>query len=211
MKKVEELTAEELEALLEKKRKQERQRLLREQKAYEEARDKAIEEAVTERKKLQELVRANNKHLHELMEKQQEKLNEYGRIRKNSKGGFSITHSNNQMRITRTRSTQPTWDERSQKAVELIKDFLIDTVKKRDQKTFTLLMEFIAKNEKGDLEYSKVMNLLHNEELYDDPRWKEGLRLIRESFSNDFKGFGYEVKVKDEKGKWKPIHINETI
>ena len=63
------------------------------------------------------------------MEKHREKLNEYGKIRSNSKGGFSLMHSDKTIRIKRRRDTQPTWDERSTKALELIHAFLYDTVK----------------------------------------------------------------------------------
>jgi ribosomal protein L31E len=141
------------------------------------------------------------------MENQALKLAEYGKIRGNSKGGFTVTNSDDTMRITRRRDTEPAWDERSTKAVQLIKDFLSDTIKKRDVKLYEILIGFLEKNGKGDLEYSSVMNLYSHEDKFEE-RWKEGLRLIKQSFSNHFKGYGYEFKFKEEDGKWQNIILN---
>lgn len=144
----------------------------------------------------------------EKMDEQAIKLNEYGLMRGNSKGGFSITNEADTFRIRRLRETNPTWDERSAKGVELIKDFLHDAVKKRAEKEFNLLMSFLEKNHAGDLEYQKVMILLSHEESYYDPRWKEGLRLVKESYKVVLKGFGYQFEIKTPEGKWETMSLN---
>jgi hypothetical protein len=46
------------------------------------------------------------------------------------------------------------------------------------------------------------------EDKFDDPCWKEGLKLIKESFSNHLKGYGYEFKVKGDDGKWENLYLN---
>ena len=69
-------------------------------------------------------------------------------------------------------------------------------------------MGFLEKNKAGDLEYSDVMNLYKHETEFDDLRWKEGLRLIKESYSNHLKGFGYEFKLKQADGKWQNLYLN---
>ncbi|WP_417289641.1 DUF3164 family protein [Corallibacter sp.] len=142
------------------------------------------------------------------MDEQALKLNEYGLMRGNSKGGFSITNEADTFRIRRTRETNPTWDERSTKGVSLIKEFLHDAVKKRAEKEFNLLMSFLEKNKQGDLEYQKVMILLSHEDAYGDPRWKEGLRLVKESYKVVQKGFGYQFEIKNPEGKWETMSLN---
>eukprot|EP01038_Epipyxis_sp_PR26KG_P000918 gene918-1293_t len=135
------------------------------------------------------------------MDNQANKLANYGKIRGNSKGGFSVSDRNDTMKVTRRRDTEPVWDERSTKAIELIKEFLGDAIKKRDLDMYEILMGFLERNEKGDLEYARVMDLYKHEAKFDDERWKEGLRLIKESFSNHLKGFGYEFKFRNDEGK----------
>jgi len=143
-----------------------------------------------------------------VMEQQAEKLSAYGEMPGKSKGGFSVTHSDGEQRVTRIRKTQPFWDERSVKAQELIHDFLHDTVKKRDVKIFEILISYIQKNENGNLEYDRVMNLLNHEDKFTDPRWVEGLRLIKESYRVNLRGYGYEFKKKGTDGKWETLDLS---
>ena len=202
------LSTKELEDLLKKRKAKEAQKLQAEKEAYEKNRDQVVTNIFTTANALFRELGEFKQYCHIEMENQAVKLSEYGKIRGNSKGGFTVTNSDDTMRITRRRDTEPAWDERSVKAVELIKDFLSDTIKKRDIKLYEILIGFLAKNSKGDLEYSSVMNLYSHEDKFDDPRWKEGLRLIKESFSNHFKGFGYEFKSRGEDGKWENIILN---
>lgn len=203
-----EYTEEQLEQMLAKKKAAKKAKREKERKEYEKNRDESVIDMTDKAKILGTKMVEFKKLCHELMDHQSAKLKEYGSMNKNSKGGFSITHSSGELRVTRTRSTQPHWDERSQKAVELIKDFLGDTVKKRDQDLYEILISFIQKNEKGDLEYDKVMHLLSHEDKFTDKRWMEGLKLIKESYSVHVRGYGYEFKVKDDQGKWLSIPLN---
>lgn len=202
------MSAEEIEKYLAKKKKDETKALEKEKQEYEKFRDETVSGII-------EIVQNLSKQLidfknlcHSEMDLHAERLSTYGKLRSNSKGGFSITNSEDNMRITRRRDTEPVWDERSTKAVELIKDFLSDTIKKRDVKLYEILIGFLERNEKGDLEFNKVMDLYKHEDKFDDPRWKEGLRLIKESFSNHLKGFGYEFKIKNDAGKWESLSLN---
>lgn len=206
---INEMTTEQLRALLSEREAHEKRALETAKKAYEQSRDQTVKDIMDDAKKLHGLLAEFKKNVHEQMEKHGLKLAEYGEIRSNSKGGFSLQSSDGLMRIRRRRDTEPQWDERSQKAIELIRDFLGDTIKKRDRNLFEILMSFLQRNIKGELEYSRVMDLLTHEDKYDDPRWKEGLRLIKESFSSNFKGYGYEFQIKCEKsGKWEAVSLN---
>ena len=208
-KSINEMSASEIEAVLAKKKAAEAKKMEKEKTEYVENRDKVVANIFTTANVLFKELGEFKQYCHIEMDTQANKLAEYGKIRSNSKGGFTVTNSDDTMRITRRRDTEPTWDERSVKAVELIKDFLGDTIKKRDIDTYEILIGFIQKNSKGDLEYSKVMELYSHESRFDDVRWKEGLRLIKESFSNHFKGYGYEFKFRNEQsGKWENILLN---
>lgn len=202
------LSVSELEAYLKKKKEKEAKQLAKEKEVYEAERDENIFKIITTAKTLFKELGEFKQYCHIEMDNQANKLANYGKIRGNSKGGFSITDKNDTMRVTRRRDTEPVWDERSTKAIELIKEFLGDAIKKRDVKMYEILMSFLERNAKGDLEYSRVMDLYKHEDKFDDERWKEGLRLIKESFSNHLKGFGYEFKFKDESGKWENILLN---
>lgn len=208
MNQLEGLTTEELRKVLAEREKQEKEDRLKTKQAYEQRRDRTVTVFVDQAQAFAKQMREFKKKAAEMMEKQQAELVKYAGLPKHSKGGFSITSSDNEFRVTRTRSTKPIWDERSQEAVNLIHEFLESTVKKRDKKIFDILISFIAKDEAGNLEYDKVMTLLHHEDKYDDPRWKKGLELIRESYRIDQTGFGYDFYIKDVEGKWERIDLS---
>lgn len=202
---------EELEALLAEKKAEEKAALEKARKDYETHKDNLVSAMIFNAQTLNDHITRFKTEAHAKMNEQQEKLNSYGKIRGNSKGGFSIVHSDGTMRVTRIRSTEPIWDEKSTKAVDLISKFLRSTVKKRDIKMFEILISFLEKNDKGDLEYDKVMHLVKHEDKFEEPEWKEGLRLIKESYSVHLRAYGYNFEVRNpDSGKWEKIEVNFT-
>ncbi len=206
---IDQLSNEELEQVIDHRKKSEKAKAEKERKDYELSRDTDAISLFQHGDYLAAQLRLFKEQSHEILQKHQEKLNEYGSIRSNSKGGFSMVTSDKKIKIRRRRDTMPSWDERSTKALELIHAFLNDFVKKRDQKMFEILMGFLVKNKKGDLEYSSVMNLLQHEDKFEDNRWKEGLRLIKESYSSYLKGYQYDFEFLNEiTGKYEKIELN---
>lgn len=205
---IKDLTEEELEVLLLKKREAKNKKEAAEKEAYEAQRNAVVAELVEKAITVQEELSKFKELCHLVMEEQAKSLEGYGKMPGKSKGGFSLTDNNGVLRVTRRRDVEPHWDERSTKAVELIKDFLGDAIKKRDLKMYDILMSFLERNQNGDMEYGRVMNLLQHEDKFGDPRWKEGLKLLKESYTTHLKGFGYEFKTRATDGKWRPILLN---
>jgi hypothetical protein len=212
MKDISTLTADERKALmaeLAKEEKAEKKKRLNAKKKYESNKDTSIEELMEEAVELSLTIARFKKKTHAVMDIHREAINEYGGIRSNSQGGFTIENSQNNKKIMRRRDTDPSWDERANKAVEIIKDFLLsEGIKKTSGKVHPILMGFIQRNNNGDLEYAKVMELLEYEDTFQDPRWVKGLQLIKEGYSITFKKFGYEFKTKDKNGKWNRLELN---
>jgi hypothetical protein len=202
------LSSSELEDLLAQKKKEEAKEQEEKRKQYEKDRDEDMEHIICLASEIEEKQKYLKSLVSNKMEAHQIKLNEYGKIRSNSKGGFSIMNTDKTIRIKRRRDTQPTWDERSTKALELIHAFLYDTVKKRDIVLFEMLIGFLVKNKKGDLDYASVMNLLSHETRFNDERWKEGLRLLKESYSSYLKGYQYDFERLNSEGKFEKIEVN---
>lgn len=199
---------EELEAQLIKLKKEEKTKRDKERKAYENGKDKTVDDGFEEALELANALSRFKNKMHIIMDGQKKELEKYGTIRSSSKGGFSLIHTDGQKQIKRRRDTNPIWDERANKAIELLKDFLLDKVKKRDKKIFEMLMGFLEKNQAGDWEFSSAMQMISHEDLFDDPRWLEGIRLLKEGYSLGFKAFSYEFKQKDAHGKWRSLNLN---
>lgn len=177
-------------------------------KAYEKSKDDDIEMLFDEAVEIVGILSRFKQKVAAVMEAQKNKLDNYGSIRSDSKGGFSITHSDKTRQIKRRRDMDPVWDERAKKAVELLRSFLYDSIKKRDKEFFELLIGYLEKNKEGDWDYSSVMEFLKHENSFDDERWIEGIRLLKEGYSRRFKAFGYEFKKKDAHGKMVNLALN---
>ncbi|KQC30202.1 DUF3164 family protein [Flagellimonas eckloniae] len=201
-------TIEELEEMLAKKKADKRNAQERERKRYEKEKDYVANNIFSLAKQASEFMADVKKTCGVEMNKMAAELENYGKFPVKSKGGFSIDNAAKTVRITRTRDTQPHWDERSEKGAQLIKDFLADSIKKKDKDGYEMLMELLTKNEAGQLEYSRVMVILQSEDRFSDARWHEGIKLLKESYSIHMKGFGYRFKFKNANGNWETLDMN---
>lgn len=205
---VKDMSVEELEKALAKKKKAQNAERERMKKEYEKARSKVVLELTNKALDLHYELKEFKKILDHEMELQANRLNEYGAMRKNSKGGFTIKDATDSFKVTRRRNTQPEWDERADKAEELLMDFFGDTIKKRDAKLGDMLMSYLVKNKEGQLKYASVMKLMQHRDKFDDARWKEALKLLEESFRSVLSKYYYVFASKNEQtGEWEPIEL----
>ncbi|MGB0871366.1 MAG: DUF3164 family protein [Flavobacteriales bacterium] len=203
------ISTDDLEKLIAKRKEDKRKAEIRERKAYEKGRDNSFDEIFNLVLEYELMGRKIKEKCHVVFDGFNQKLIEYGEMPSKSKGGFTVAHSDGNRKARRTRQTDRKWDERAEKAIELLKSFLDDTIRKKDKDTYDLLMLFIAKNKAGELDYAHVMQLLEHENKYIDKRWVEGLKLIKESYTNTFKAYGYEFEIRDESsGKFRKIVLN---
>lgn len=201
-------TEEELEAALKAKRKAKAAQREKLKNEYEQKRSDLINEVMKRAYDIQDKLRAFKEFLDHEMELQHERLDEYGAIRSNSKGGFSITDIDGKYRIRRRRQVQPQWDERADKAEDLLRDFFRDVVKKRDAKIAEILMSYLTKNKEGQLKYSSVMKLMQHRDKFDDPRWIEALRLLEESYKSVLSKYYYEFQNRSDDEDWESVMLN---
>lgn len=208
-KSVADLTPEELQKVIDHKKDLDRKKQEKERKDYEDLKDKDLLHFRDLAMQINKLQKEFKELCHQRFEFHQTELNNYGKIKSNSKGGFQMISTDLAVKGIRRRDTTPTWDERAQKGLELIHAFLYDTVKKRDKVMFEMLIKFLIKNQKGDLDYPSVMNLLSFESEFTDERWLEGCRLLKEGYSTYFKSYQYNIEVLDEaSGKYEKIELN---
>lgn len=177
---------------------------------YESKRNKRVRSIIGKAQALSVKMQDFKDLVSEEMQQQQEELNEYGKIKTSSKGGFQVVSKDGTMKVVRTRDTDPKWNETALKGTEILKTFLESKVKYRqtDQAFFDMFMDFLSRNDKGELEYSKVMLFVKYENSFEDLEWKEGLKLLREGYSIEFKKYSYEFYIKDAEGKFQRIPLN---
>lgn len=176
------LSASELEALLAAKKKEEKEQKAKQRDAYEQQRDELVSELVQRAQVLHMQMRDFKQYAIDRLEEFRETANNYGDIRRNSKGGFSLRHRATQEMVSLDRNSVPEYDERAALAETLIKEFLEDKVKRRDLQTYRTVMALMERNKQGDLTVSRIASLLKVKDNYDDPRWIKAMELFEESF-----------------------------
>lgn len=200
-------TTEELQAMLDQKQKEAKEQARKERETLEtdviKVIDKLFSKAEAVSSSMIDLVEDCGKESTNL----RDRLNNYGMIRSNSKGGYKIEDKGR--KIVFAYRSEGEYDFRAAKAEGLLKDFLTDFVKKRDAKVYKMVSALLERNKEGDLEYSRMQALYAMENEYDDPRWKEAIRLFKESFKITGSCITPRFYKRNEStGKWHLIPLN---
>lgn len=177
-----EFSVEQLEAMLAEKKKAETEKEKKKRLEYEKFRNDAVISMASSAKELSLQIQDFHKDTKTIMESFKNKLEEYGKIRGNSKGGFQLLSDDKKYKVVYAFNSKSGYDERADKAEELLKDFMNDVIRKKDKTMHGIIMSLLERNGKGQLEHSRVQDLYKYENDYDDPRWKEAIRLFKESF-----------------------------
>jgi hypothetical protein len=175
-------SAAELENLLAQKKRQEREDYARRKADYEAGRDKIVTEMFHKAKQLSLEMQKFKAECVERLNEFSKEAHRYGDIRSNSKGGFSLRNSDKSLMVVYERNTKPEYDERSQMAETLLKEFLEDKIKRKDLQTYRTIAALMERNKKGDYTPARVASLMKIRDNYDDPRWVKAMQLFEESF-----------------------------
>jgi uncharacterized protein DUF3164 len=175
-------TIQELEAKLAEAKKEQADEEKQERKKYIANRDATVINLCTQAKELNHILTNLSVLAHAAMRQQKQKLSEYGRLRKNSKGGFELKTEDGLFKIRYGYTSIPTYDERATKAEDLLKEFLKTTIKQKDLGAYEIIMSLLERNKAGQLEFSRISKLYQLEDRYTDERWLEAIKLFKESF-----------------------------
>lgn len=195
------MTTEQLKAELLKREKEERAAKQRQRDEYEKERNVMVSNMVEEAAELENMLLQFKKRCMNQIEAFREKANQYGDIRSHSKGGFRLRSSETQEVVSLDRNSVPDYDERANMAEDLIKDFLSDAIKKKDQQTFRTISALMERNKKGDFTPSRIASLMKVRDNYTDERWVKAMQLFEESFLVRDISYSVSFYRKDEMGK----------
>ncbi len=204
------LSEEQVEELLKKKTDKSKKDYEKRKQQYEKYRNEMVAEMVGQAKDLQTQMIADKNKWAVRMEAFAEKAKKYGDIRNTSKGGYSLRSADGTQRVVYRRNVKCEFDERITMAIENIKEFLEDKVKKKDIKYYKLISGLLQKNKAGDFTPALVLKLKEYENLFDDVRWRKGIELMQESYREVAVSYSLEFYEKDENDKDQQIILTLT-
>lgn len=199
------LSAEQLEQALKEKKRLETEKRNRMKQQYEANRDELVNQLVSTAKILHEELKKFKKECHDKFEDFRQTAQEYGDIRSNSKGGFSLRTADGNLMARLERNVIHEFDERADLALNLIKEFMESTIKKRDIKVYKMISKLIERNKSGDLKPERVAAFLQIRNNFDDIRWVKAMTLLEESYREREVAWNVAFYRKDKLGKDQPI------
>nr|WP_315032500.1 DUF3164 family protein [uncultured Chryseobacterium sp.] len=131
-------------------------------------------------------------------------LKDYSKRHQDGKGNFKIEDEN--FKIQFKRQGKGTFDERSHQAERHIIDFLTSKYE-GDPDTKDLIMSLLERKN-GALDILLVQKLYSMENRFEDENWKEGIRLLKESYRFSLSKDYISFFKKDENNEWLGINLN---
>lgn len=197
-----ELTVEQLEELLKQKKSEQRDIENRQRQAYVAQRDAIVRELVDCAEKMHKELSHFKAKAKSRLEDFRDAASKYGDIRGNSKGGFGLRTEDGKLKVVLERNIKTEYDERADMAEQLLREFLDDTIRKKDQKMHKMITSLMTRNKKsGDYNPVSINSLLSMADEYDDERWVKSMKLFRESFRVTEVSMSVSFYRKDEDGK----------
>ena len=200
------MTADQLEQLLEQKRAEERQAADKRRRDYEETRADFVKRMAAETRNITgrvrefyDLVVAETDAFRKIMQ-------EYGATRRDDQLGYSVQEGDFRLEVKCNRVK--CFDERADVAAARLIDFLKAWIggreKGADDPMYQLAMTLLERNRKGDLDYKSVSKLYELEDRFDS-EYTEIMDLFRESNVVYKTAVNYYFHKRDENGVWRRI------
>lgn len=203
-----ELSEDELEALLAEKKEKKRQELLAKKEQYETDRNTLVVSLVAEAFDLHSEIANFKKHAMTKLSEWLDRMKEYG-DGKAEQQNFQIISADGGLKVIYTKSIAKAFDERSALAEEKLKEYLTAKVKKRDKESYKLIMSLLERNHvTGELDISNINRLYKMEDEINDPLFSESMSLFRESYrETTSKNYARFFK-RGENDQWTPIVLD---
>jgi hypothetical protein len=202
---LQELSDEQLEAILKERQQKKAQERLDKRKSYEALKEQAIQGLCKGAITVNELIGAFKKKAFGDMQALYSLLQEYSQRHADGDGNFTIDSADGQFRIEYSRQGRGGFDERADQGQKHIIDFL-NRQFVGDPVTKKLILSLLERT-KDSLDINLVQKLYSMEDDYEDYHWKEGIRLLKESWnpteSKDYIRFKQKVN-----GEFKLINLN---
>jgi hypothetical protein len=207
---LENLTTEQLEELLAKRKRKEREEAKQKRLAYEKRRNDLVITQSQVAIRLRDMLKEFKTRAFEELAIFYNEMQQYGDVKKEGKGNFQLVDEESRFKILFASQVRSGFDERAELAESKLKAFLETTVKKRDLGLHDLIMSLLERNSvSGDFDIRLLGRLMEMEDKFDDPNWNEAIRLFKESYQEQGTSTYVRFYERDSENQgWKLINLN---
>lgn len=201
------LTSQELEELLERKRAEEGQKAREKREAYEGIRANLMVSVQQKVEVLSEDVKAFAKFCNDESQAFKQVMAEYGQLKTPGQSSFTLREGNFKWEIKSNKVKR--FDERADIAASRLLEFLKDWIKNQKDGTenpmYQLAMTLLERNKYGDLDYKSVSKLYDLEARFNDPEYSAIMQLFKESNIVEGTAINHYFYRKDDLEVWRKI------
>lgn len=202
-----ELSSKELEALLEKKRAEERQAALDRRAAYESIRAELVQRMEGKVRAVCEEVRGLHEFCVSEMEAFRVILTDYGQLRRPEQMNYAVQEGNFRIEVKSNKVKR--FDERADVAAGRLIEFLKEWIKGKedgaDNPMYQLAMTLLERNKNGDLDYKSISKLYELEERFGDPEYSAIMALFKESHLVEGTSTNFYFYERNDLGVWRRL------
>jgi hypothetical protein len=205
-----EVSAEQLEELLRRKKEEERQVALRKRAAYEGLRSDLLE-------RFEGKVRSAHEKVENLFDFTVNEtrafydiMKEYGQLKRDDQMSFKIKSDRFCIEVKANKVKK--FDERADVAAERLIQFLQTWIQSSEKGTedtmYQLAMTLLERNRYGDLDYKSISKLYEYEDRFDSEEYSAIMRLFKESNVVEGTATNFYFYEKTELGVWRKIEVS---
>lgn len=128
-----------------------------------------------------------------------------------SQRSHTFTNSEGTQRVILGQYTTDGYRDTVEDGINIVKEYISSLAS--DEKTKTLVdmvLRLLAKDQKGTLKASRIVQLRKVANDLGDERFLEGVKIIEESYQPEISKQFIRAEQKDENGAWKPIALGMT-
>lgn len=199
-------TEEQLEKMLQEKRAEKNAAELEKRNSYESLKEATVCDLVNAALIMQEGLSVFKDKVFGDVKAVYELLKEYSNRSDDDKGNFKLVSADGTKKLQFSRQDSGFFDERSKQAEKHIIEF-VESQFASDKATQDLISSLLERK-KGHLDIKLVQKLYSMEDRFDNENWKQGLKLLRESWQTGDSKFYVNFYIKNENDEWKHVNIN---
>lgn len=203
-------TSEELKQMLEKQEAAERRELEKKRATYESNKHQLVEALVAKASKIQMELKDFKSECVFSLNEFYKLLKAYGDVRKSNKGTFTIESEDKEMSVSYERHATFGFNELGEAAADKIKEFLEGTVKKRDARSYKIIMNLLDKTSNDEYDPRSIHKLykLENQKEFQDERFLSAIALFKEAYVERNTAYYVRFSVRNEEGKLEALNLN---
>lgn len=206
---VDNLSTDQLEKLLQKRKAKEAKELEAKRKEYENNRELLIKSSMTIAQRIHDDMKSFKQDLFKGVENFYDLMKEYGDVKKMNKGNFSIKSHDGQFKLEVSKNITFAFDERGDQAETLVKEFLQDKIKKNDKVAYELITSLLERDKKsGKFDPRNIHKLYAYETKFQDERFQKAMRLFKEAYTEQKTCQYVRFFQMNDNGKYEAIGLN---